>query len=237
MDIITCKNCSNNFTGQYCNNCGQPANTGKINLKFLVKEIYKTFIHFDSGFFYTTKELFLNPGKVLNAFISGARIKHFKPFSYLLFISAAYILLVNSAHITFISDTETISSTQKIDKFIRDYYIHLQFVFIIVYSLLSVFIFHYKHLNFYEFFIIHTYLAGQRILINICFLPLHVWSFTAEYNSQLNFISYLIGNLLMIWTYTKMFSHKNTLEVISKIVALQICLLALFVICLTLFLS
>ena len=34
-EMVECKNCGNGFEGNYCNLCGQPAETHRINFKFL----------------------------------------------------------------------------------------------------------------------------------------------------------------------------------------------------------
>jgi hypothetical protein len=222
MDIIKCKNCNNEFTGNYCNNCSQASNVDRINLKFIVSEIQKTFIHFDSGFLYTTKKLFVNPGKTILSYLNGARIHHFRSFSFLFFIAGAYLILMNSSHLSMIKESVNGLSKNELNKFIIDYFIQVQFFFIIAYSLFSLVLFHYRHLNFYEFIIMHTYLAGQRILISILLLPLKIWPATAIYDSTINSFALVLGYALMIWAYVKIFSHKNSFLVIIKTMLLQI---------------
>lgn len=229
MKTIKCKNCENEFSGKYCNNCSQASNVERINLKFILTEFQKTFIHFDGGFLYTTKKLFKNPGEAILSFLNGARINHFKPFSYLFFIAGAYLILINSSHLIIFKENVSGFTKNEVENYIKDYFIQIQFFFILTYSILSLLLFHYRHLNFYEFFIMHTYLAGQRILINILLLPLHIWLVTAPYNSLINLFSILLGNLLMIWTYAKIFSHKNTIVVILKTVLLQIIILSILI--------
>ncbi len=229
MNTIKCKNCGNEFLGNYCNNCSQSSNVDRVSLKFILLEIQKTFIHFDGGFLYTAKKLFTNPGKTILSFLNGARIHHFRPFSFLFFIAGAYIILVNSSHFTMIKGNFDSVSKIDIEKYIKEYFIQIQFFFILTYSILSLIIFQCRHLNFYEFFIMHTYLSGQRILINIILLPLQIWHVTAAYSSYINSFSFLLGNILMIWTYVVIFSHKNTFYTIIKTIVLQIIIISMLV--------
>lgn len=226
METIKCKNCGNEFLGKYCNNCSQASSVERINLKFILFEIQKTFIHFDGGFLYTAKKLFTNPGKTILSFLNGARIHHFRPFSFIFFIAGAYLIIINNTHLILVKENVLGYSKNEVENIIKDYFIQIQFFFIFTYSILSLIFFHYRHLNFYEFVIMHTYLAGQRILINIIIIPLHLWHETATYSSSINFINFLLGNLLMIWTYVVIFSHKNTFFTIVKTILLQIIIIS-----------
>lgn len=219
---MKCKNCNNEFIGKYCNNCSQSSSVDRINLKFILTEIQKTFIHFDGGFLYTTKKLFTNPGNTILSYLKGARIHHFRPFSYLFIIAGAYLIIVNNTSITIVKDNIPEFTKNDVEKNIKEYFIQIQFFFILMYSILSLIIFHYRHLNFYEFIIMHTYLAGQRILINIALLPLQFNSVAVQYNNSINLFSFLTGNVLMIWTYANMFSHKKTFVIIIKTILMQI---------------
>lgn len=227
MESIKCKNCNNEFTGNYCNNCSQASNVERINLKFILSEVQKTFIHFDSGFLYTTKKLFINPGSSILSYLNGARINHFRPFSYIFFIVAAYLILINSSHLTILKGSVENASNNEVEILIKENFISIQFVFIFIYSLLSLLIFHYRHLNLYEFIVLHTFLAGQRILINIVLMPFLVWDKTDSYSTYFNLIGLLLGNIYMIATYVKIFSHKNTFVVILKTVLLQFILMSI----------
>lgn len=222
MKTIKCKNCGNEFQGNYCNNCSQSSSVDRVSLKFILLEIQRTFIHFDGGFLYTTKKLFTNPGKTILSFLSGVRINHFRPFSFLFFIAGAYLIIINSTHLILVKENVLGFSKNEAEQYIKDYFIQIQFFFIFAYSILSLILFHYRHLNFYEFIVMHTYLAGQRILINISLLPLHLWHETAPYSSSINLFNLLIGNILMIWTYVVIFSHKNIFITIIKTITLQI---------------
>ena len=87
---ITCKNCNQTFKGHYCNNCGQPADTHKINAHFLWHDIQHGLLHFDNGIPYSIKQLFIRPGHSIREFIEGKRVRHFKPLSLVAVLGALY---------------------------------------------------------------------------------------------------------------------------------------------------
>src|SRR5215210_6273275 len=88
-----CKNCNNDFEGNFCNNCGQAADTHKLNLHFIWHDIQHGLFHFDNGIFYTVKQLLTRPGHAIREFIDGKRVKHFKPLSLVIVLATLYGLL------------------------------------------------------------------------------------------------------------------------------------------------
>lgn len=89
MEVI-CENRHHVFKGNYCNNCGQPAETHKINMHFLWHDIQHGLLHFDKGILYYLKQLFTRPGHSVREFIKGKKGKHFKPLSLVVFLAALY---------------------------------------------------------------------------------------------------------------------------------------------------
>jgi hypothetical protein len=96
---ITCKNCNQTFKGHYCNNCGQSADTHKINGHFLWHDIQHGLLHFDNGIPYSIKQLFIRPGHSIREFIEGKRVRHFKPLSLVAVLAALYGFLYHYFHI------------------------------------------------------------------------------------------------------------------------------------------
>ncbi|OAH73163.1 hypothetical protein AXA65_08850 [Chryseobacterium sp. FP211-J200] len=58
----TCKNCGHRFEGKFCNNCGQTADTNRINYHDLKHQLTHSLFHIDAGLLYTSKQLFIRPG-------------------------------------------------------------------------------------------------------------------------------------------------------------------------------
>ncbi len=81
--IITCMNCGNQYEGDYCPSCGQPASTGK----FTWKSLLLSFLHawdFESGFLYVFRELWLHPRQLIRGYLDGKRVNVYPPIKYML---------------------------------------------------------------------------------------------------------------------------------------------------------
>ena len=93
VDTTICKNCNYPFKGNYCNHCGQAADTHKLSLHYIWHDLQHGLFHFDNGFFYTIKQLLTRPGHTIREFINGKRVRHFKPFSFVVVLATLYGLL------------------------------------------------------------------------------------------------------------------------------------------------
>ncbi len=88
-----CINCGNNFTGKYCNNCGEKRYTEKDkHVKHLFSEAFHFITHFEGTFFNTLKAIFTKPGKLSADYSLGIRKKYFKPLSFFLLLVILYLL-------------------------------------------------------------------------------------------------------------------------------------------------
>ena len=48
--MISCKNCSTEFEGKFCSNCGEKAKAARISFPQILNDIRSYIIHFDQGF-------------------------------------------------------------------------------------------------------------------------------------------------------------------------------------------
>jgi len=93
QEIITCKNCENQFTGKFCNQCGEKVYLEKDkNLSHLFEEVFHFFTHFDGSFLTTLKTFLRHPGKLSADYCSGIRKKYFKPIPFFLLLVFLYLL-------------------------------------------------------------------------------------------------------------------------------------------------
>jgi hypothetical protein len=89
----TCKNCNNQFTGKYCNHCGEKVYSEKDKSVFHFFEEGLHFItHFEGTFFHTIKKLFTQPGQLSVDYCNGKRKTYFKPLSFFLLLVVLYLL-------------------------------------------------------------------------------------------------------------------------------------------------
>jgi len=90
---ITCKNCGNQFTGKFCNYCGEKAYTEKDrSVKHLLSDGLHFITHLEGTFFNTIITLFKRPGRFSLDYCNGIRKKYFKPLSFFLLVVILYLL-------------------------------------------------------------------------------------------------------------------------------------------------
>jgi hypothetical protein len=88
-----CKNCHNNFKGNYCNYCGEKVYSERDKkISHLFEEAFHFSTHFDNRFFRSLKKVFSKPGFLSREFCEGKRKKYYSPFS--LFLVAVFLYLL-----------------------------------------------------------------------------------------------------------------------------------------------
>lgn len=91
-----CLNCGHKIKleDNFCSNCGQTNDTGRISLKHYFSEYLSGFFSFDNRFFSTIKPLLFKPGKVTREYIEGKRTKYVNPFQLYLHITIIFFLMI-----------------------------------------------------------------------------------------------------------------------------------------------
>jgi hypothetical protein len=90
---VICKNCSNHFTGSYCNQCGEKVYTHHDkSIAHIFEEGFHFLTHFEGSFLTTLKTVFTKPGKFSLDYCNGLRKKYFKPVSLFLLLVVLYLL-------------------------------------------------------------------------------------------------------------------------------------------------
>lgn len=88
-----CLNCGTEFTGKFCPECGQGAETGRFTLTFIWQNLIAAIFGNYGGIFFTLKNLFTRPGEMIVEILNGKRRRYFSPFPMLFFALTVYILL------------------------------------------------------------------------------------------------------------------------------------------------
>src|SRR6476620_2272424 len=92
--LVTCPSCGNNFTGNYCNHCGEKLITEHDKkLSHVFEEALHFITHFDSKFLTTVKLVLTRTGFVSKEYCAGRRKKYFKPISLFLISVVVYLLV------------------------------------------------------------------------------------------------------------------------------------------------
>jgi hypothetical protein len=89
----TCKNCGNQFSGKYCNTCGEKVYTDhdKSILHFFEDALH--FItHFEGTFINTLRAILTRPGKLSLDYCNGIRKKYFRPLAFFMILVISYLI-------------------------------------------------------------------------------------------------------------------------------------------------
>ena len=95
VKTIRCLNCGTEHEGDFCPKCGQSADTGRFTMKFIWENLLAAFLSKDGGIWFTLKNLFTRPGKMVVDILNGKRRRYFSPFPMLFFVLTVYILLAS----------------------------------------------------------------------------------------------------------------------------------------------
>ncbi|RYD76224.1 MAG: DUF3667 domain-containing protein [Sphingobacteriales bacterium] len=222
MSTHTCPNCSNQFTGQFCNNCGQKV-VHRLTMPHLWHDLIHAFTHTDKGFFYLMGQLFVRPGVVAREYIvEGKRKRYFLPLQYLIILSAIATIIVSNSH--YIEETmKTMSALtgstgkyppgqaafmEKLNTWQSKYYNIMILLQLPFYALAASIFYNSRHkYNYAEFLTLQTFVTGQTTLISMV-LMLFLFISKASF-------AYLSGFMLFaslayqIWVYMNFFQEKN----------------------------
>ncbi|MEO7534088.1 MAG: DUF3667 domain-containing protein [Ferruginibacter sp.] len=92
-ELRVCKNCGNQFSGKYCNQCGEKVYTehDKSIIHFFEEALH--FIsHFEGTFFVTLRTILTKPGKLSLDYCNGLRKKYFKPLPFFMLLVILYLI-------------------------------------------------------------------------------------------------------------------------------------------------
>jgi len=94
----SCKKCNEPFNGNYCPNCGQPAQLKRIDRHYFIQEIASAF-NAERGMVYTIKRMLISPGNSVRQYITEDRSQYVKPITFLFTASVIYALVNHICHI------------------------------------------------------------------------------------------------------------------------------------------
>jgi hypothetical protein len=208
-----CKNCNNHFKGNFCNMCGQSADTQRLNFHVLRRNFQKLFFkYFDKGILFTAKELFIRPGNTVREYIEGKRVKHFEPIALLVTVATLYGVLFHYFHINLFNDKSFTDKTfehiefNTINEWIATHFSLFTILFLPLYAFGSYVAFRKQGYNFSEHLILNTFLSSQRLLLRIAAFP-----FLVIFNGTDNMLTFMrlfivFDIILLIWGYCQFFN-------------------------------
>ncbi len=166
-----CNNCNSEVDNNYCSTCGQASKLKRIDGHYLLHEIGHL-LHFEHGFLYTIKELFLRPGDTVSKYLAENRSKLVKPIMFIIVTSLIYSLIngffnIEKGYVEFIEEHQ--SATGHIFKWIQDHYGYANIIFgIFIAFWVKIFFKKYDY-NLYEVVVLLCYLTGISMFIYTIF--------------------------------------------------------------------
>jgi len=232
-ELIHCKNCGENFKGNYCNNCGQSSSIQRMNAKYLLHDFLYALIYFDRGLLYTVKELFTRPGHSIREYLQGKRVKHFKPISLLIILSTFYALLYHFFNVDIFLTNKNTNLTENGISSIKDYfdahYVFTEVLFLPLISIASYIVFRKRGYNFIEHVVINSFLLIQVLCLKLVFLPLTYYSSVSKIDIHLTSIRMIVTISLMYWIYNQLFKAKYKLQTLVGVVLTYLIILIEFI--------
>jgi len=192
MPTHICKNCGTSFEGNFCCNCGQSSHVEKIDATYFLHDIPHSVFHVDKGFFYTLKRMFADPGTALKRYLQGQRVQHYRPFAYVLLMSTICTLLIKGINYLINVRFEKEHPGHVLEfghsLFVK-YPSLLIFLMIPVLSLITWVSFVRRPFNYWEHFLVNTYLAAN---LNVFLLVISLFQLLRYYISDSYAVNYVI---------------------------------------------
>ena len=228
FEYMTCKNCGCEVTGKYCSACGQPASTGRLNVKELLLSFWDVFTHAEQGIFKAVYTLTTKPAYFAMEYISGRRKKYFSPIKYLIVVvtfSALVILNFSRLGLPFEPAFPNDSSVDDIVE--QDYFNHKNyktqlFLSIPLASLISWLLFRRSGFNYAENLVLNTYLLAQTILFHVLLITPSLILSNPDIDQWIILFYLAVSFLYITWAYTAFFNGKKIINFIKAVLTVAI---------------
>jgi len=174
MDSI-CEKCGDLINKNFCGNCGHKKVLTRIDSEY-VKSEFLSLIGFEKGFFFTSKELLIRPGKLIKSYLYESRIHITKPIAYITAASLIYTIIshylkTDLFYAEILKKSYGKNTLSNINIWVQENYGYSNLLLIFP-SLLWLKVFFRKYpYNFYEVFVVLSYVMGFAMLIT-CFQPI-----------------------------------------------------------------
>lgn len=219
---LVCKNCETVYTGNFCPHCGQSADVGRLDKKYLLKDLMKLFGNTESGKYFLIKELFRDPGSAARGYIAGQRKKYYNPVGFYLYTTAAILFVtfklnISESFVTGESSAE-LELNRKFISFLYKYFNAVEFAVLPLFTFYSYLLFKKAGYNYSELFVLNTYSSAQRQLVSLIFLFLIF--FIPSSSGLINILSIVTNSALLLWFYLSFFKDQPKVTVTVKTLVL-----------------
>lgn len=196
----------------YCPNCGQSANTKRLKIKQVKKDVLKKFLHADSGILHLTRALAVRPGLAIGEYIAGKRKEYYEPLKYLTFTVGISVLLTSYFDLMSVDQ----ENTNPVSAFVSE---HIDLVFLFSVPIAAAFswlLFLRKGFNYAEHLALHAFLGGFRtVFFLLVFTPLVV--FYREFYSKILFVYFALWIAYIAWANVQLMGGPKWLTILKTI--------------------
>lgn len=227
--MIECKNCNNEFDGNYCNQCGQSAATRRINFKFLWHDIQHGLLHFDKGIIYSLGQLCLRPGHTINEYMAGKRVGHFKPLSMVVVLATVYGLLKHffiheeaikeSSKIVINNTRISVSTVNAIIEWVNNHGAIMALIVVPFYALASFLVYREEKYNYVEHLVLNAYTSSLRLLVTIILFPLVVLTQHTSGADTVDTATNVLELAVTGWCFIQFFSNIKWFTALKKLIS------------------
>lgn len=214
MGDKNCKNCAHLLHPEdnYCPKCGQSAKTKRLQIKQVRKDVFKKFLHADSGILHLTKALAVRPGLAIGEYIAGKRKEYYEPLKYLTFTVGISVLLTAYFDLML---TNSVNSNP-VSVFVAK---HINLVFLISVPIAAAFsylLFLRKGFNYAEHLTLHAFLGGFRtVFFLLIFTPLVV--FYRQHYSTILAVYFSMWIAYVAWANIQLMGGPKWLTILKTI--------------------
>lgn len=226
---IICKNCENSFNGHFCNNCGQKAQTHRIDLKHVLHDLLHAVTHIDKGLFYTAKMMITQPGITLRAYIKGKRIHHPNPLLMVLIIGGLCSLTYYNLELRLISSFKISELDGGLHAIDSKFFAILYLSYSLLLSLIDFILFRFKGYNYTELFTVNIFISLEILLAQLCLVPIWLIGKSLGINDYIRVVIGLVYVFYLIYVKFQFFEVKGDKKSEKRMILAAILLLLFYI--------
>jgi len=219
--MTTCLNCDFLFEGHYCPQCGQKAETGRLRLGELVRDLVAHWLELNSTVLNTVIGLMRSPGKVCLEYVQGRRVRYVPPLRYFLTILAGIVLLKVAVGFEAAGTTAGTTLTQQqleVEKVVSGFAVqHVDWVIIValpIFVALIRMIFRGSRFTYAEVSVFVLYVFGQVMLLGS---PLVLLGSSAPFLAGA--VKLILQSCFMAWAASAFFEIRPWVSLLKSVLA------------------
>lgn len=219
--MITCKNCSTEFNGKFCPECGQKSATRRITMGQVGQDLRGQLVHINRGFLYTIFELTKRPGHSIREYLEGQRVRHVRPIKFMIWASAISFLIyqlldfqermIQQLEMELGQPKQSEQMGQKIGAFLSSHPSLILLCTVPSIAFIAWLLFRKRKYNYAEYFTLNAYLMGQLSVLSILISLVYYFMdhFTLQTLSIIGGLQWVVWLLYFGWAYSQFFERTN----------------------------